>query len=60
MRTAQTLIRPLAVAGEYSVPNMRVAQTLLEQVTSLAIPDSGHLVPEEQLEALAKALMAFL
>jgi len=27
---------------------------------SIVIPDSGHFVPEEQPEALAKALKAFL
>jgi pimeloyl-ACP methyl ester carboxylesterase len=30
------------------------------QVKSVVIPDSGHFVPEEQPEALAKTLLAFL
>jgi pimeloyl-ACP methyl ester carboxylesterase len=29
-------------------------------VKSVVIPDSGHFVPEEQPEALAAALLAFL
>ena len=31
-----------------------------EDVTSVVISDSGHFVPEEQPEALAKALISFL
>jgi len=31
-----------------------------QQVKSAVIADSGHFVPEEQPEALAKALLAFL
>jgi hypothetical protein len=31
-----------------------------EDVMSIVIADSGHFVPEEQPEALAKALLAFL
>jgi pimeloyl-ACP methyl ester carboxylesterase len=29
-------------------------------VTAVVIPESGHFVPEEQPEALARALLAFL
>jgi len=54
-------IRLLAVGGEYSIPNMGDAlKPYFEDVTSLVISDSGHFVPEEQPEALAKALMSFL
>ncbi len=54
-------IRLLAVGGQYSIPNMGEAlQPYFENVTSVVIPDSGHFVPEEQPEALRKALMAFL
>ena len=51
----------LAVGGQYSIPNMGEAlQPHFENVTSVVIQDSGHFVPEEQPEALAKALLAFL
>jgi pimeloyl-ACP methyl ester carboxylesterase len=54
-------IRLLAVGGEYSIPLMGEAlRPYFENVTSVVIPDSGHFVPEEQPEALAKALMDFL
>jgi pimeloyl-ACP methyl ester carboxylesterase len=54
-------IRLLAVGGQYSIPNMGEAlQPYFESVTPVVIPDSGHFVPEEQPEALAKALMTFL
>jgi pimeloyl-ACP methyl ester carboxylesterase len=54
-------IRLLAVGGQHSIPNMGEAlQPYFENVTSVVIPDSGHFVPEEQPEALAKALMPFL
>jgi pimeloyl-ACP methyl ester carboxylesterase len=54
-------IRLLAVGGQYSIPNMGEAlRPYFENVTSVVIPDSGHFVPEEQPEGLAKALMAFL
>jgi pimeloyl-ACP methyl ester carboxylesterase len=54
-------IRLLAVGGQYSIPNMGDSlQPYFEKVTSVVIPDSGHFVPEEQPEALAKALIAFL
>jgi pimeloyl-ACP methyl ester carboxylesterase len=54
-------IRLLAVGGQYSIPNMgEVLQPYFERVTPVVIPESGHFVPEEQPEALAKALFAFL
>jgi pimeloyl-ACP methyl ester carboxylesterase len=54
-------IRLLAVGGQHSIPTMGESlQPYFENVTSLVIPESGHFVPEEQPEALAKALLAFL
>jgi pimeloyl-ACP methyl ester carboxylesterase len=54
-------IRLLAVGGQFSIPNMGQAlEPYFESVTSVVIPDSGHFVPEEQPEALAKELLAFL
>jgi pimeloyl-ACP methyl ester carboxylesterase len=54
-------IRLLAVGGQHSIPQMGESlRPYFENVTSVVIPDSGHFVPEEQPEALAKALMAFL
>jgi pimeloyl-ACP methyl ester carboxylesterase len=54
-------VRLLAVGGEHSIPNMGDSlRPYFENVTSVVIPDSGHFVPEEQPEALAKALHAFL
>jgi pimeloyl-ACP methyl ester carboxylesterase len=54
-------VRLLAVGGQYSIPTMGEAlQPYFENVTSVVIPDAGHFVPEEQPEALAKHLMAFL
>lgn len=54
-------IRLLAVGGQYSIPTMGEAlQPYFQNVTSVVIPDAGHFVPEEQPEALAKALVAFL
>jgi pimeloyl-ACP methyl ester carboxylesterase len=54
-------IRLLAVGGQYSIPNMGDSlQPYFNEVTSVVIPDSGHFVPEEQPEALANALEAFL
>jgi pimeloyl-ACP methyl ester carboxylesterase len=53
-------IRLLAVGGQHSIPNMGDAlRPYFENVTSVTVPDSGHFVPEEQPEALAKALLAF-
>jgi pimeloyl-ACP methyl ester carboxylesterase len=54
-------VRLLAVGGQYSIPTMGEAlQPYFQSVRSVVIPDSGHFVPEEQPEALAKALLAFL
>jgi pimeloyl-ACP methyl ester carboxylesterase len=54
-------IRLLAVGGQHSIPNMgQSLQPYFENVTSVVIPHSGHFVPEEQPEALTKALLAFL
>ena len=54
-------IRLLAVGGQYSIPTMGESlQPYFKDVRSIVIPDSGHFVPEEQPEALAKALLAFL
>jgi pimeloyl-ACP methyl ester carboxylesterase len=54
-------IRLLAVGGQHSIPQMGDSlRPYFENVTSIVIPDSGHFVPEEQPEDLAKALMAFL
>lgn len=54
-------IRLLAVGGQYSIPTMGEAlRPCFESVTSVVIPDSGHFVPEEQPQALAKTLKAFL
>jgi pimeloyl-ACP methyl ester carboxylesterase len=54
-------IRLLAVGGQYSIPNMGEAlKPYFEDVKPVVIPDSGHFVPEEQPEALAKALLTFL
>jgi pimeloyl-ACP methyl ester carboxylesterase len=54
-------VRLLAVGGQYAIPNMGEAlRPYFEHVTPVVIPDSGHFVPEEQPEALTKALRAFL
>jgi pimeloyl-ACP methyl ester carboxylesterase len=54
-------IRLLAVGGDHSIPNMGESlKPYFENVTSVVVADSGHFVPEEQPEALAKALAAFL
>src|SRR5580658_212806 len=54
-------IRLLAVGGQYSIPNMgELLRPYFQDVKSEVIADSGHFVPEEQPEALAKALLAFL
>ena len=59
--TGKLPVRLLAVGGQYSIPTMGEAlQPYFQNVTSVVIPDSGHFVPEEQPEALAKTLMAFL
>jgi pimeloyl-ACP methyl ester carboxylesterase len=54
-------MRLLAIGGEHSIPNMGESlRPYFENVTSVVIPESGHFVPEEQPEALVKALRAFL
>jgi pimeloyl-ACP methyl ester carboxylesterase len=59
--TGKLPVRLLAVGGQYSIPTMgEVLQPYFENVTSVVIPEAGHFVPEEQPEALAKALMPFL
>jgi pimeloyl-ACP methyl ester carboxylesterase len=59
--TSKLSIRLLAVGGQHSIPTMGEAlQPYFQNVTSVVIPDAGHFVPEEQPEALAKALTAFL
>ena len=59
--TGKIPIRLLAVGGQHSIPAMGEAlQPCFQNVTSLVVPDAGHFVPEEQPEALARALMAFL
>jgi pimeloyl-ACP methyl ester carboxylesterase len=59
--TSKMSTRLLAVGGQYSIPAMGEAlQPYFQNVTSVVIPDSGHFVPEEQPEALAKALIPFL
>ena len=59
--TGKLPIPLLAVGGQYSIPTMGEAlQPYFKNVRSVVIPDSGHFVPEEQPEALAEALLAFL
>jgi pimeloyl-ACP methyl ester carboxylesterase len=59
--TGKLPIRLLAVGGQYSIPTMGEAlQPYFNDVTPVVIPDAGHFVPEEQPEALARALTAFL
>jgi pimeloyl-ACP methyl ester carboxylesterase len=54
-------IRLLAVGGDHAIPDMGDSlKPYFRDVTSLVIKDSGHFVPEEQPEALAKALLGFL
>jgi pimeloyl-ACP methyl ester carboxylesterase len=59
--TSKLSIPLQAVGGEHAIPNMGESlKPYFERVTSVVIPDSGHFVPEEQPEALARALLAFL
>jgi pimeloyl-ACP methyl ester carboxylesterase len=54
-------IRLLAVGGDHSIPNMGEAlRPYFTNVTPMVVADSGHFVPEEQPEMLAKALDSFL
>lgn len=51
----------LAVGGEHSIPTMGDAlRPCFGDVTAVVIANSGHFVPEEQPEALAMSLLAFL
>ena len=59
--TSKLPMKLLAVGGEHSIPTMGESlEPYFEHVTSIVIPESGHFVPEEQPEALGKALLAFL
>ena len=59
--TGKLPIRLLAVGGQYSIPTMGESlQPYFQNASSRVIPDAGHFVPEEQPEALAKELVAFL
>jgi pimeloyl-ACP methyl ester carboxylesterase len=54
-------IRLLAIGGEHSIPTMGDSlRPYFNQVKSVVIADSGHFVPEEQPQALANELLAFL
>jgi pimeloyl-ACP methyl ester carboxylesterase len=54
-------MRLLAVGGSNSIPTMGDSlRPYFEHVTPVVIPNSGHFVPEEQPQALAQALLAFL
>jgi pimeloyl-ACP methyl ester carboxylesterase len=54
-------IRLLAVGGDHAIPDMGDSlKPYFRDVTSSVIQDSGHFVPEEQPETLAKALFGFL
>jgi pimeloyl-ACP methyl ester carboxylesterase len=54
-------MRLLAVGGDHSIPAMGESlKPYFENVTGLVVKDYGHFVPEEQPEALAKALLSFL
>ena len=54
-------VRLLAVGGDHAIPNMGDSlKPYFEDVTSLVISESGHFVPEEQPEALARAIATFL
>jgi pimeloyl-ACP methyl ester carboxylesterase len=57
---AKLPIRLLAVGGALNSGYGRLAAALLQDVKSVVIRDSGHFVPEQQPNALAKALLAFL
>jgi pimeloyl-ACP methyl ester carboxylesterase len=59
--TAKSSIRLLGVGGQYSIPEMgQSLKPYFQNSTPLTIADSGHFVPEEQPQALAKALRSFL
>jgi pimeloyl-ACP methyl ester carboxylesterase len=51
----------LAVGRDHSIPAMgEPLKPYFQDVTALVIVGSGHFVPEEQPEALARALLSFL
>jgi pimeloyl-ACP methyl ester carboxylesterase len=59
--TSKLPMRCLAVGGQYSIPAMGDAiAPYFQNCKSVVIADSGHFVPEEQPQALAKALLGFL
>jgi pimeloyl-ACP methyl ester carboxylesterase len=59
--TSKIPVRLLAVGGQYSIPTMGESlQPYFNDVKSVVISDSGHFVPEEQPESLAKSLIPFL
>jgi pimeloyl-ACP methyl ester carboxylesterase len=59
--TGKLPMRLLAVGGAESIPQMGESlRPLFQNTTSVVIPESGHFVPEEQPQSLAKALLAFL
>jgi pimeloyl-ACP methyl ester carboxylesterase len=59
--TGKMPIRVLAIGGEHSIPNMGDAlRPCFEHVTSVVVQASGHFVPEEQPEAVARPLLKFL
>jgi pimeloyl-ACP methyl ester carboxylesterase len=59
--TAKSSVRLLGVGGQYSIPEMGESlKPYFQTTSSLVVADSGHFVPEEQPQALAKALKAFL
>jgi pimeloyl-ACP methyl ester carboxylesterase len=51
----------LTVGGDHAIPTMGESlRSCFQNVTSVVIADSGHLVPEEQPEASATAFINFL
>ncbi len=59
--TGKSSVRLLGVGGQYAIPEMGESlKPYFQNATSLVVADSGHFVPEEQPQALAKALRAFL
>jgi pimeloyl-ACP methyl ester carboxylesterase len=59
--TGKLPMRLLAVGGAKSIPQMGdFLRPYFQNTTAVVIADSGHFVPEEQPQALAKALLAFL
>jgi len=59
--TSKIPVRLLAVGGQYSIPKMGESlQPYFQNTKSVVIADSGHFVPEEQPEAFARELLAFL